>query len=285
MSRRSPANIRVSHNQHLWRTFCQRLLHIGLFLAVVLTRSRRRRRLRLLRRPLTGKVNGNDGAGLFGPLNANLLGPFTLTFYFDDTKGIQACQSTDSACVSEIYGTPTSTPGIAVLEIAGHSYTFGTIGLGKDVSSKTIPSYSRLDILNTTPSLDLGVYDFISLESQDTIDIGITPNLGLPLVTSWNGSFSTANVCGQCSEGFFSIGTTVGATSGNLNVTSATSTGPQSGGGTSVPSPRCNSFQSLHAAWRIPEELRAISAAQNWVPGPRDPLRSLRVPAAFRRLR
>jgi hypothetical protein len=89
--------------------------------------------------PITGTVaSGNDNSGVFGPAKSKLAGrAFTLTFTFDDSKGIQNVDLNN--CVpdfSSITSTATSNSGTATLTISADSFTFGVLNTAEGAYSE-----------------------------------------------------------------------------------------------------------------------------------------------------
>jgi hypothetical protein len=89
---------------------------------------------------ITGTVtDGYDMTGVFGKPNTDLKDqPFTVIFTFDDTKGKQqvlTCSPDNSAPAyySSIGGSGASSPGTAVLQIAGRSFPIGAGALDQTV--------------------------------------------------------------------------------------------------------------------------------------------------------
>jgi hypothetical protein len=88
---------------------------------------------------ITGTVaSGNDNSGVFGPANSKLAGDaFTLTFTFDDSKGVQNVGLDNGVPdFSSITSTAISNPGTATLTIGADSFTFGVINTAKGAYSE-----------------------------------------------------------------------------------------------------------------------------------------------------
>jgi hypothetical protein len=140
---------------------------------------------------ITGTVfSGTDVTGVFGfPKNTDLTGkPFTLTFTFDDTKGIEAFTST----ASYIENTSASNPGTALLEIGDGSFGFGTLGFSPYSSQARVSAAGS--VTNSEYSLLAGDGNYGG--NWNDIQGTISPANGTVLTTnpSWEGAFSNSNL-------------------------------------------------------------------------------------------
>ncbi|MBV9746498.1 MAG: hypothetical protein JO099_22290, partial [Acidobacteriia bacterium] len=145
--------------------------------------------------------SGTDFTGVFGfAPNTDLTGQaFTLTFTFDDTKGTQqvtnctpgAPQSTEILGDSAAEG---ASPGTAVLQIGGHSWTFGTPPNGNlnSFASRSVPCGTGV----TTDRLQFSVSDVPpSQYIGDNVSVILTTPIGSPPFTtdaSWEAPLSTS---------------------------------------------------------------------------------------------
>lgn len=88
---------------------------------------------------ITGTVaSGDDISGVFGPANSSLAGQnFTLTFAFDDSKGVQnTALNNGKPDFSSITSTSSSNPGTATLDIGSGSFTFGVVNAAQLADSE-----------------------------------------------------------------------------------------------------------------------------------------------------
>jgi hypothetical protein len=148
---------------------------------------------------LTGTLSsGTDFTGVFGfPPNTDLTGQaFTLTFIFDDTKGTQQVtncspgvpQSTEILGDSAAEG---ASPGTAVLQIGGRSWTFGTppnVNLNS-FASRSVPCGNNTSSRVAFSVSDVPPSDYVG----DNVSVNITTPLGSPPLTtnaSWEAPFS-----------------------------------------------------------------------------------------------
>jgi hypothetical protein len=145
---------------------------------------------------ITGTVAfGNDAPGIFGKPAADLSGkPFTLTYSFDDTKGLmQVVSCVGPSCASRIAAIhQKSSPGTAVLRIGDgppHSFGIATDGSADSSAQKgTLPccNYGR------TYSLGLDVRD-----SESSVALTVTNTAeGTPATKDgdWRAPFFDAHV-------------------------------------------------------------------------------------------
>ena len=206
------------------------LLIKGLVLAIAISAAATAR-ASLVTTTITGTVSsGSDVTGVFGlPAGTDLTNqPFTLTYTFDDTKGVQGCITNGVAafpdCISQISSTPMSNPGTAVLVIAGKSYTFGTQGVDADLYGYYLPSFELLGQEGTFNYLYYYVVDAVG-SGADIIAGIVFPQTGSAFpISSWEGSFSASNTQSAAFE--FEIATNNGEASGALLPTSVSASGP-----------------------------------------------------------
>jgi hypothetical protein len=151
---------------------------------------------------LTGTLSGgydrfpmfNVGRKLAGAGGWDISGqPFTLFFFFDDTKG----KKKQTACGSTIEGGNDDSPGSAILVINGVTHKFGngrgTSGLSKNIAgAQCSVSYIFMGVDQATK-----FFDFAS-----SVDVRLYPGKGSPSLSQnpdWRAPLSTENVDNQSS--------------------------------------------------------------------------------------
>jgi len=173
---------------------------------------------------VTGTLNGgNDYLGIFGMGRIMPAGtPYTLVYTFDDSKG----QATQPGCSgSGIGGAHQNSPGIAVLTIAGKSYTFGR---RPDAISKawrlTASGCSTSEI-----GMEIGEGQF-PLFSNVSIRIAPQGAQSLTQNSDWRSALSVSNVYARNTYNSFMIwrpGNNMISTQSYLSVSSVTVSGPK----------------------------------------------------------
>jgi hypothetical protein len=179
---------------------------------------------------VTGDIVGGSGdyLHLFGKV-LNLAGtPFTLVFTFDDTKGkpipLAGCKGTASG----VKGVGADSPGIAVLTIAGKSFTFGT--------RKSSESETWREISSECSSSKIGFEVDDGVNSRTVININIHPADNRKSFTQnsdWRSAVTSTAMATDSLSGFSIEGPGMSGDGGIFYVKSITISGPKKVGSSS----------------------------------------------------
>jgi hypothetical protein len=196
----------------------------------------------MIQATITGIVSaGVDGTAGSAPVfgfapGTSLVGQaFTLTYTFDDTEGQQTattcCAVPPLTVKTDIAGAGASSPGTAVLQIGGGSFTFGPSSQGNSEAYRTAPPIS------STAYYYVGVQDalndsevFALVYPADGTIVSPDPN--------WESAFSSSNLSGGTYGFNISVETVPGSylfATGELTATSITVSGPIPAGSTPEP--------------------------------------------------
>jgi hypothetical protein len=188
---------------------------------------------------VTGTVaSGTDMTGVFGTANANLTGEtFKLTYTFDDTKGtVHGCAPNGIA----IGGTGTASPGTAVLQIGGGTFTFGKTAADAagDSPYSTAELCGEPSTISSQDSYSYTVEETFGTPATQYVTDVVSVSGAVPAVSnvSWETPLSATQV--QQPSGDFSIllennSSLAGYAKGTLSPSAVTVSGPQTGSGPS----------------------------------------------------
>ncbi|MDP9127106.1 MAG: DUF6531 domain-containing protein [Pseudomonadota bacterium] len=178
---------------------------------------------------ITGTVySGTDTTGILGfPAGTDLTGKaYTLTYYFDDTKGAQAVQTcSGTPCGSSINNSGGSNPGTAVLQITGGlPWTFGNLP-----GASTVTSTQQRNTGALGSSIGLGITDSGGTTGSDLLNGSVTPSSGTTLTTDYNWEHAFTNSSLGGTQTLFEVRPIIGGTShdatGYLNHSTITVSG------------------------------------------------------------
>ena len=184
-------------------------------------------------------VDGTSGGSTpvfgFAPGTSLVGQAFTLTYTFDDTEGQQTattcCALPPVTVKTDIAGTGASSPGTAVLQIGGGSFTFGPSSEGSSEAYRTAPP------IDSTAYYEVIVQDGIN--DSDVFAL-VVPADGtiLSLDPNWESAFSSSNLSGGVYAFNISVETAPGSylfATGELTATSITVSRPNAAGAAPEP--------------------------------------------------
>jgi len=182
-----------------------------------------------------GTVAGSTPVFGFAPGTSLAGQAFTLTYTFDDTEGQQTattcCALPPLTVKTDIAGTGASSPGTAVLQIGGGSFTFGPSAQGNSEAYRTAPP------IDSTAYYYVGVQD--ALNDSDVVAL-VEPADGTILSPdpNWESAFSSSNLSGGVYAFNISVETAPGSylfATGELTATSITVSRPNAAGAAPEP--------------------------------------------------